>query len=129
MNKRRPLHTVLETEEYLRVAHELFSEAERFEVLLYLAANPMAGDLIPGTGGARKFRFALPGRGKSGGARVITYFAGDDIPVFLLTAYGKGAKANLSAAERGFLKAVLSQLADAYRKGRDARVKSRSKPH
>ncbi|WP_447954342.1 type II toxin-antitoxin system RelE/ParE family toxin [Sphingopyxis chilensis] len=44
-------------------------------------------------------RFAKPGKGKSGGYRVITYYAGDDVPVFLLTVFGKGEKVSLTMRE------------------------------
>jgi hypothetical protein len=63
-----------------------------------MAANPDAGDVMPGTGGARKVRFAGRGKGKSGGYRVITFYGADDIPVFLLDVYSKDAQANLSKA-------------------------------
>lgn len=78
----------------------------------------MKGDLMAGTGGARKFRWAGRGKGKSGGYRIITYFGGDDIPVFLLTVFSKGEKANLSKADRNALKDELADLADDYRRNR-----------
>jgi hypothetical protein len=77
----------------------------------------MAGDLIEGTGGARKLRVAGRGKGKSGGYRVVTFYAADDVPVFLLDLYGKGEKANLTQAEKNALRAILASLADEYRKG------------
>ena len=55
--------------------------------------------VIVGSGGARKIRFAARGRGKSGGYRVVTYYGGDDLPVFLLNAFKKGDRVNLSKAE------------------------------
>lgn len=82
-----------------------------------LAAHPAAGDIMAGTGGARKVRFARPGRGKSGGYRVITYYAGKDLPLFLLNVFSKGERANLSRAEQNALRALLGRLADTYRKG------------
>lgn len=108
------VHTVVETPEYLR---QRIPEAERNAIADYLARNPTAGELIPGTGGARKVRFAMKGRGKSGGYRVITYFGGVEIPLFILTAYKKGERANLSAAQRNALRKVLSALTREYRQG------------
>ena len=70
-----------------------------------------------GTGGARKLRWAAKGRGKSGGVRVITFFGGPDVPVFLLTVFGKGERVNLSKAERNDLRKMLRRLAEEYRKG------------
>jgi hypothetical protein len=97
------LITVAETPEYLRCAERLLSAAERADVVTYLAAHPRAGDLMQGTGGVRKLRWALGGRGKSGGARVIYYFHSEAMPLYLLTVFGKNERANLSKAERNDL--------------------------
>lgn len=97
------LITVAETPEYLRCAGRLLSAAERADVVVYLAAHPRAGDLMQGTGGVRKLRWARGGRGKSSGARVIYYFHSEAMPLYLLTAYGKSERANLSKAERNDL--------------------------
>ena len=85
-------------------------EAEMANVVAIIAANPEAGEIMPGCGGARKLRVAKPGKGKSGGYRVITYFAGSDFPAFLLTVFGKGEKVSLSQAERNALAAVTKTL-------------------
>ena len=122
---RPALHTVVEMPEYLSRAHGLVSEAEREAIVNSLAANPTAGDLIVGSGGARKLRWAAKGKGKSGGVRVITYFGGVGIPVFLLSVFGKGDKANLTMKERNQLRGLLSTLAIEYRKGSKRRVKGR----
>jgi len=80
------VHAVIETNAYLAAAKEAgMSEEEMIAVVDRISADPMIGDIMPGCGGARKLRVARPGRGKSGGYRVITYVAGLDIPVFLLT--------------------------------------------
>ena len=68
------------------------------------------------TGGVRKVRFAGRGKGKSGGYRVVTYFAAEDVPVLLLAVIDKGERANLSKAERNELKKELQGFADDYRK-------------
>lgn len=82
------MQAVVETPDYLADAREAgLSDAERQAIVDYLADHPTAGDLIPGTGGARKLRLAGQSKGKSGGYRVITYFGGDDIPVFLLAVF------------------------------------------
>ena len=81
----------------------------------FIAAHPMAGDEISGTGGARKMRFAGKGKGKSGGHQVITFYSGTDIPVFLLTIFTKNEKTDLTAQERNALKKVLPEVAKAYR--------------
>lgn len=86
------------------------SDDERANVVDILAANPEAGEIMPGCGGARKLRVAKPGKGKSGGYRVITYFAGKDVPVFLLTVFGKNEKASLAKGERNALAALTKTL-------------------
>lgn len=95
------------------------------EIAAALARDPQAGDLMVGTGGARKVRFARLGAGKSGGYRTIHYFGGDDVPMFLLALLDKGARANLSKAERNELAKVLPQIAAAYREGAAARARHR----
>ncbi|MBF0374621.1 MAG: type II toxin-antitoxin system RelE/ParE family toxin [Alphaproteobacteria bacterium] len=88
--------TVLETPAFARRADKLFAAEERDEVIVFLAANPEAGDEIPGTGGVRKLRFAAKGRGKSGGARVIYYYFDDQNPLYAIFVYGKGEQADLT---------------------------------
>ena len=78
---------------------------------------------MPGTGGARKLRFAGRGKGKSGGYRVITFYADRDMPVFLLDVYGKDSQASLSGAERNELRAILTDLPRVWREGVRTRVK------
>lgn len=111
------MHTVIETNAYLAQAkHVKCSDEERAAIVDYLANNPDAGVLIPGTGGARKLRIAAKGKGKSGGFRVITYYAAEDVPVFLLDILSKGERATLTRAECNAVKKYLSTLADDYRK-------------
>jgi hypothetical protein len=112
-----PLHTVVETPEFATAARRLFSDVERTELIDFLAANPAVGDLIPGTGGARKSRWGAKGKGKRGGARVITYYGGKDVPIFLLALFAKGERADLSKGERNELRQVLRILTAEYRKG------------
>jgi hypothetical protein len=64
-----------------------------------------------------KFVLVGRGKGKSGGYRVITFYSGKDVPVFLLAIYSKGEKANLSKSERNELKSVLRDIVQEYRKG------------
>jgi hypothetical protein len=112
-----PLHEVVETPAYLSAADEAgLSEEDRAAIVDALAANPKLGELIVGTGGARKFRWAGRGKGKSGGYRIISYFGGEDVPVFLLSAFSKGERSNLSAADKAELKKELATLADTYRR-------------
>jgi hypothetical protein len=112
------MHAVIETSAFLGDAGAAgMSEEERFAMVNFIAANPTAGVLMPGTGGARKIRFAGRGKGKSGGYRVVTYFAAPDIPVFMLAVINKGERANLSKAEQNELRKELSAIAEDYRVG------------
>jgi hypothetical protein len=65
---------------------------------------------LQGTGGCRKFRFAKEGGGKSGGYRVVTWFGGGDVPVFLLTVFAKGRQATLTPDERNGLARITAAL-------------------
>ena len=76
--------TVLETPGFLRDAAMAFTGEQRWEMVTFLAANPEAGDLMPGTGGGRKLRWGAPGRGKRG-VRVIYYYHDESLPLFLLS--------------------------------------------
>ena len=122
-------HAVIETPDYLSDAKSAgMNDSEREAVIMMLATNPRAGVEVPGTGGARKIRVAGRGKGKSGGYRVITFYTGRDIPVFLLNVFSKGDRVDLSQAERNELRKELAGLAEDYRKGVHARVEGR-KPH
>ena len=77
--------------------------------------------MIEGTGGARKVRFAGKGKGKSGGYRVITFFTGTNIPVFLLNIFAKNEKTDLTLKERRVLKNILSDVVKTYRLTRKSR--------
>jgi hypothetical protein len=91
----------------------------------YLAGNPEAGDVMPGTGGFRKLRWTdrRRGRGKRGGLRVIYYYLLTDAQIWLVTLYDKGEVINLSPAEKRLLKAAL----DAELARRAARRRPRRK--
>lgn len=121
----RPLHTVVETPEFLRSTRKLLNLDERRALIDYVAANPGAGEVMRGTGGARKLRWAGQGRGKSGGVRVITFYSGPPVPVFLLTAFGKGQKINLTAAERNELQRILGEIVSEYQEGVRRHVQGR----
>jgi hypothetical protein len=90
-------------------------ESERTELVAFLAANPESGDVIPETGGVRKARWALPGKGKRGGARAIYYLHSQQLPLFLLAAYGKNEKANLTKDERNAVAKLVPILVVGYR--------------
>jgi hypothetical protein len=108
------LLTVAELPEYLRTAGKLLTDADRRAIVDYVAAHPTAGDLIEGTGGVRKLRWARDGRGKSGGVRVIYYFHSDAMPLYLLTMFAKNERANLTKAERNALADLVDALVEIW---------------
>jgi len=108
--------TVVETPEFIKQAGRCMDKSSHDEFIDYIAAHPTAGDLIVGTGGARKIRWSSSQhQGKRGGARVIYYYYDRSIPVFLFTAYGKNEKANLTQAECGALKVIIKQIVSIYK--------------
>ncbi len=116
------VHTVVETPAFLSDARSLeLTGAERLAIVAWIADNAEAGDVIEGTGGARKVRFGGKGKGKSGGYRVITFFSGVDVPVFLLNIFAKNEKTDLTAKERRILKTVLAAIVTAYRPKRGSK--------
>jgi hypothetical protein len=113
-----PLVTVIETPEFLARVEKLMTEDERDALIAYLAAHPTAGDLIQGTGGVRKLRWGLEGRGKRGGARVIYFYHTADIPLFALTIFAKNERADLTQQDRNDLRRLTKHLVETYRRTR-----------
>src|SRR5262249_6164692 len=113
------MHTVIETPTFLGDCRRArLPDDDRRAMIDAIAEDPLEGEIIPGTGGARKRRFAGRGRGKSGGYRVISFYAGDDVPVLMLALLDKGERANISKAERNMLRQVLGTYAAEHRAGR-----------
>lgn len=110
--------TVLETRPFVRAAADCLSEDERQAFIDFIARNPLAGDLIQGTGGARKVRWAREGGGKSGGVRTIYYYHDQDAPLILLTIYPKSVKDNLTAGEKEAIKVAIGAIQTRIRDSR-----------
>lgn len=118
------MHAVIETSVFLRdAARAGISEAERFDIVTMIARDPTVGDVMPGTGGARKVRVARRGKGKSGGYRIITYFAAEDVPVLMLAVIDKGERADLRQDERNAMRDRLGRFAVTYREGVQRRLR------
>ena len=73
-------------------------------------------DLIPGTGGVRKLRWGLEGRGKRGGARVIYFYHDAGLPLFALTAFAKNERADLSQQDRNDFRQLTALLVEAFKR-------------
>ena len=111
--EQRPV-SVIETPPFSRRAAKRLSEDELTTVVDTIAKKPTLGDIIQGTGGIRKARFALKGRGKRGGVRVVYYIYNSTMPVFLMDVFAKNEKAYYSKGERNQLAKVAARLKNAY---------------
>ena len=96
-------------------------DEERAELVGYLAYHPAAGVVIQGTGGVRKLRWRLEGRGKRGGARVIYYYHDMEMPLYLLEAYAKNERANLTKGECNELRQAAEQIVESHQRRRAGR--------
>lgn len=104
------MFTVIETDVFVRAAAQVWTDGERVAFIDWLAANPDAGDVIPGAGGCRKVRWRRPGMGKRGGARVIYFNRLEQGEIWLLMVYVKAKFDNLPAP-------FLKQLREAIEHG------------
>lgn len=75
-----------------------------------LLSNPQEGDVIQGTGGARKLRFQLEGRGKRGGARVIYVDIFEKEKLYFLFAYPKNVQENLTNEQKEIIKSMIELI-------------------
>lgn len=96
--------TFYETTVFIEGVRKLKAEGPCLELKEELARNPSKGDLMRGTGGFRKIRMRLPGRGKRGGARVIYYYLSADGVVYLVSLYAKNVQENLTTKQTKQLK-------------------------
>jgi hypothetical protein len=110
------MHAVVETPGYLKAADAIFTEAERSQIVAMVAANPACGEIIQGTGGFRKVRIPRAGMGKRGGARVIYILRNENFPIFLVAAYAKNVKENLTRQERNQLAKRADEIFASYRR-------------
>lgn len=89
------MYTIAETPTFVADADKLWSEAERMEFVVWLAADPEAGDVIPESGGCRKVRWSRAGTGKRGGVRVIYFTRSLSGEIWLLLIYPKSMRDNI----------------------------------
>lgn len=108
------MQTVVETPAYLVKAAKLLTEDERADIITEVANDPVGGVLIRGSGGIRKRRHGRQGRGKRGGVRVIYFYHNAQLPLFLLTVFGKNERSDLKPSELNQLAALCRQLRSTY---------------
>lgn len=98
----------IETSIFQKKIDTLLSHDEYLSFQEYLRQNPEAGATISATGGCRKIRWAIQGKGKSGGIRVIYYYINPKGEIYLLLAYPKNERENLSDEQKAQLRKVIS---------------------
>ncbi|MRV75548.1 hypothetical protein GJ700_27910 [Duganella sp. FT92W] len=100
----------IETPTFTRLVNELLTDDEYAGLQSILIENPDRGDIIRGGGGIRKLRYALAGRGKSGGVRAIYYWIREDHQIFMLLIYSKSKKDDLTDRELAILRELVKEL-------------------
>ena len=105
------MYTFVEAKLFTRLIEEYLTDEEYAALQLYMAANPESGDVIKGSGGVRKLRWSVAGRGKSGGIRVIYYLKSRAGQIWLLTVYAKNVRESIPAA---VLKKIKEELDGTY---------------
>ena len=101
----------VESPVYTEEIARLLPEEEQRKLQLAILGRPTRGDVIKGSGGLRKLRWAASGRGKSGGARVIYYLWHEDT-VFMLMAYPKSKQVDLKPVQLRTLKKLIESYTD-----------------
>jgi len=88
-------HTIYEAPTFVAEAAKIWSTEERLEFFAWIAREPEAGAVIPGSGGCRKLRWSRHGMGKQGGARIIYFTQFDAGELCMLLVYPTAAKDNV----------------------------------
>lgn len=100
----------IETPTFSRLLAALLTDDEYAGLQNVLVINPERGDIIKGGGGIRKLRYALLGRGKSGGVRVIYYWLKNDQQIYMLLIYPKSKKDDLTDQETALLREFVKEI-------------------
>jgi hypothetical protein len=90
------MYSFIETKIFSRLVVEYLTDEEYAKLQRALIEDPEAGDLIPGSGGVRKLRWGVAGRGKRGSIRVIYYSRTRQGHIWMLTLYAKNVMENIS---------------------------------
>ena len=101
---------VFATKAYERAIRKLMSEANRREMEAAIVADPGGAPLLRGTGGIRKLRWAGPGRGKRAGIRTIYFHHAGPEAIYMLSAYAKADREDLTPADRKALSRLVAAI-------------------
>ncbi len=102
--------TVLQLPKFKAEATELIGAGGIEALAAYLVDHPDAGDVVPGSGGVRKLRWAAKGKGKRSGARIIYLYVVIAASVYLIRCYAKNVKTDLTADEKRQLRQIAAHL-------------------
>jgi hypothetical protein len=86
----------IETSTFTKLLPNYLSDDDYRGFQSYLLQKPDAGDLVKGSGGVRKVRWASSGKGKSGGLRLMYYWKKSEHEIWMLTLYSKSERASIS---------------------------------
>ena len=100
---------IIETPVFTRRVLDILSDDEYKDFQAFLAANPAAGDIIPGSNGLRKLRWSIKGKGKRGGSRIIYYWVKPKDMLLMLFVFKKNEQSNLTADQLKNLKNIMTK--------------------
>ena len=100
----------IETQLFTKLIQQILPDDSYRLLQEEITLNPEIGVVVPAGGGIRKLRFALPGKGKRGGARLIYYWLTSKDKIYMLLAYKKAKKENLEHGQLAILRALVKEL-------------------
>jgi mRNA-degrading endonuclease RelE of RelBE toxin-antitoxin system len=100
---------IIETSAFTRRVTELLPDDEYHRLQVVLVGNPELGRVIPGTGGLRKLRWSLGTKGKSGGVRIIYYWAVGRYQLLMLYIFSKGERSDLTESQKKQLARIVRE--------------------
>lgn len=105
---------VIELPTFADDARRLLTEEQLDELCSELATLRQLGSVIKETNGLRKFRWAAKGKGKRGGVRVIYFYGGDHMPIFMIAIYSKSEKSDMTSPEKKAARKFIETLKKQY---------------
>ncbi len=108
--------TVRTSKSFEALALSMMDENGYDDLIEFLARHYLKGDILAGSGGVRKICYARPGRGKSGGFRVVYYYRSEGHPIIPLTIFAKNQRTTISQAELHELYQIVQLIKKEFRK-------------